>query len=66
MLQNIDKSILKELDKQKLRANEISIIMNNLSEKGKHKFCSYLLTNTNELLSFSHLLVITEILNSNK
>lgn len=52
MLSHIDSSILKELDRQNIKSDVISIVMNKLdNEDKKNKFLSYMIDNRNVLIT---------------
>lgn len=52
MLSHIDTSILKELDRQNIKSDVISIVMNKLdNEDKKNKFLSYMIDNRNVLIT---------------
>ena len=52
MLSNLECSILKELDRQNIKSDVISIVMNKLdNEDKKNKFLSYMIDNRNVLIS---------------
>lgn len=52
MLSQIDSSILKELDRQNIKSDVISIVMNKLdNEDKKNKFLSYMIDNRNVLIT---------------
>ena len=52
MLSNLDYSILKELDRQNIKSDVISIVMNKLdNEDKKNKFLSYMIDNRNVLIT---------------
>lgn len=52
MLSNIDRSILKELDRQNIKADVISIVMNRLdNDDKKNKFLSFMIDNRNVLIT---------------
>lgn len=53
MLSHIDSAILKELDRQLIKSDVISIVMNKLdNEDKKNKFLSYMIDNRNVLITF--------------
>ena len=65
MLSNLDCSILKELDRQSIKSNVISIVMNRLDNNDKkNDFLSFMIDNRNVLISlkdiFSELILITK------
>lgn len=52
MLSNLECSILKELDRQNIKSDIISIVMNKLdNEDKKNKFLSYMIDNRNVLIT---------------
>lgn len=52
MLSHIDSAILKELDRQLIKSDVISIVMNILdNEEKKNQFLSYMIDNRNVLIS---------------
>lgn len=52
MLSHIDSAILKELDRQLIKSDVISIVMNKLdNEDKKNKFLSYMIDNRNVLIT---------------
>lgn len=52
MLSNLECSILKELDRQNIKSDVISIVMNKLdNEDKKNKFLSYMIDNRNVLIT---------------
>ena len=52
MLSHIDSAILKELDRQLIKSDVISIVMNKLdNEDMKNKFLSYMIDNRNVLIT---------------
>lgn len=52
MLSNLDCSILKELDRQNLKSDVISIVMNRLDNNDKkNDFLSFMIDNRNVLIS---------------
>ena len=56
MLSNLENSILKELDKQNIKADIISIVMSKLdNEDKKNDFLSFMIDNRNVILSLSDL-----------
>lgn len=65
MLSHIDSAILKELDRQLIKSDVISIVMNKLdNEDKKNKFLSYMIDNRNVIITqkelFNKLRIITE------
>lgn len=65
MLSHIDSAILKELDRQLIKSDVISIVMNKLdNEDKKNKFLSYMIDNRNVIITqkelFNELRIITE------
>lgn len=57
MIDAVEKDILRKFDRQKIKANEIAIIMDKLDNKEKqYKFLSFLMENRNELLSYVDML----------
>ena len=65
MLSNLDCSILKELDRQNIKSDVISIVMNRLDNNDKkNDFLSFMIDNRNVLISlkdiFSELILITK------
>ncbi len=63
MLSHIDSAILKELDRQLIKSDVISIVMNKLdNEDKKNKFLSYMIDNRNVLITQKELFdVLNEI-----
>ena len=54
MISNLEKSILKELDKQNFKADIISLVMSKLDDDvKKNDFLSFMIENRNVILSFS-------------
>lgn len=54
MLSNLECSILKELDRQNIKADVISIVMDKLdTDDKKNKFLSFMIDNRNVLLSLN-------------
>lgn len=52
MLSNLECSILKELDRQNIKSDVISTVMNKLdTDDKKNKFLSYMIDNRNVLIS---------------
>lgn len=52
MLSHIDSAILKELDRQLVKSDVISIVMNKLdNEDKKNKFLSYMIDNRNVIIT---------------
>lgn len=52
MLSHIDNAILKELDRQLIKSDVISIVMNKLdNEDKKNKFLSYMIDNRNVIIA---------------
>lgn len=52
MLSHIDSAILKELDRQLIKSDVISIVMNKLdNEDKKNKFLSYMVDNRNVIIT---------------
>lgn len=52
MLSNLECSILKELDRQNIKADVISIVMDKLdTDDKKNKFLSFMIDNRNVLIS---------------
>ena len=52
MLSNLDCSILKELDRQNIKSDAISIVMNRLDNNDKkNDFLSFMIDNRNVLIS---------------
>lgn len=52
MLSNLECSILKELDRQNIKSDVISIVMNKLdNEDKKNKFLSYMIDNRSVLIT---------------
>lgn len=52
MLSNLEYSILKELDRQNIKSDVISIVMNKLDTNDKkNKFLSFMIDNRNVLVS---------------
>ena len=52
MLSNLEYSILKELDRQNIKSDIISIVMNRLdTDDKKNQFLSYMIDNRNVLIS---------------
>ena len=52
MLSNLECSILKELDRQNIKSDVISIVMNKLdNEDKKNKILSYMIDNRNVLIT---------------
>lgn len=52
MLSNLEYSILKELDRQNIKSDVISIVMNKLdTDDKKNQFLSYMIDNRNVLIS---------------
>lgn len=52
MLSNLDCSILKELDRQNIKSDVISVVMNKLNnDDKKNKFLSYMIDNRNVLIT---------------
>ena len=52
MLSNLECSILKELDRQNIKSDVISIVINKLdNEDKKNKFLSYMIDNRNVLIT---------------
>lgn len=52
MLSNLEYSILKELDRQNIKSDVISIVMNKLDTNDKkNQFLSYMIDNRNVLVS---------------
>ena len=65
MLSNLDCSILKELDRQNIKSDVISVVMNRLDTNNKkNDFLSFMIDNRNVLISlkdiFSELNLITK------
>ena len=65
MLSNLDCSILKELDRQNIKSDVISVVMNRLDYNDKkNDFLSFMIDNRNILISlkdiFSELILITK------
>ena len=65
MLSHIESAILKELDRQLIKSDVISIVMNKLdNEDKKNKFLSYMIDNRNVIITqkeiFNELRIITE------
>ena len=65
MLSNLECSILKELDRQNIKSDVISTVMNKLdTDDKKNKFLSYMIDNRNVLISlkdiFSELKLIAK------
>ena len=65
MLSNLEYSILKELDRQNIKSDVISIVMNKLdTDDKKNQFLSYMIDNRNVLISlkdiFSELKLIAK------
>jgi len=59
MLSNLDYSILKELDRQNIKSDVISIVMNKLdTDDKKNKFLSCMIDNRNVLISLKELFTI--------
>lgn len=57
MIDAVEKDILRKFDRQKIKANEIAIIIDKLDNKEKqYKFLSFLMENRNELLSYVDML----------
>ena len=66
MLSNLDCSILKELDRQNIKSDVISVVMNRLDTNDKkNDFLSFMIDNRNVLISlkdiFSELNLITKL-----
>lgn len=58
MLSNLDCSILKELDRQNIKSDVISVVMDRLdNEDKKNKFLSYMIDNRNVLISLKELFI---------
>ena len=56
MLSNLQNSILKELDKQNIKADVISFIMNELDNEDKqNNFLSFMIENRNVVISIKDL-----------
>ncbi|MBQ3414458.1 MAG: hypothetical protein IJH39_03750 [Clostridia bacterium] len=54
MLSNLECSILKELDRQNIKADVISIVMDKLdTDDKKNKFLSFMIDNRNVLISLN-------------
>ena len=54
MLSNLECSILKELDRQNIKADVISIVMDRLdTDDKKNKFLSFMIDNRNVLISLN-------------
>ncbi len=65
MLSNLDCSILKELDRQNIKSDVISVVMNRLDTSDKkNDFLSFMIDNRNVLISlkdiFSELNLVTK------
>ena len=53
MLSNLEYSILKELDRQNIKSDIISMVMNKLdTDDKKNRFLSYMIDNRNVLITF--------------
>ena len=56
MLSNLECSILKELDRQNIKSDIISMVMNKLdTDDKKNKFLSYMIDNRNVLITLKEL-----------
>ena len=65
MLTNLEKDILKELDKQNYRGDIIAFIMSKVdSEKKKFDLLTFLNNNTNVILSFQDIVSELKLINS--
>lgn len=65
MITSIETSILKELDKQRIKANVISIIMNELENiEKKNEFLDFMIENRNVLLNEIDLFVYLRKINN--
>ena len=63
-MSNLDKSILKELDRQRLGADIISSVMNNLNTNDKkYEFLSFMIRKRNTILSLPEIFETLKILN---
>jgi hypothetical protein len=64
MISNLDNSILKELDKQNIKADVIAVVMNKLdNEDKKNAFLSFMIENRNVILSFKELFNQLKLIN---
>lgn len=64
MISNLENSILKELDKQNIKADIISLVMSKLdNDDKKNKFLSFMIDNRNVILSLADLFNQIRILN---
>lgn len=56
MISNLENSILKELDRQNFKADEIAFVMNKLNnDNKKNSFLSFMIENRNVILSLTDL-----------
>lgn len=56
MISNLENSILKELDRQNFKADEIAFVMNKLNnDDKKNSFLSFMIENRNVILSLTDL-----------
>ena len=63
MLSNLECSILKELDRQNIKADVISIVMDKLdTDDKKNKFLSFMIDNRNVLISLNDILYELKII----
>lgn len=64
MLSNLDRSILKELDRQNVKSDVISLVMNKLDTTDKkNDFLSFMINNRNVLMSLKDIYNELKIIN---
>lgn len=64
MISNLDNSILKELDRQNFKADEIAFVMNKLNnDDKKNSFLSFMIENRNIILSLTDLFNQIKLIN---
>lgn len=67
MLSNLECSILKELDRQNIKSDVISIVMNKLdTDDKKNRFLSYMIDNRNVLITLKELFIQLKLIVNNE